>query len=67
LTSAWKASLSEPWEVAPDVSYEFKPKRLNRLGANVRDGFFDRIRRENHLQIRGTDLPAVRHLLDEAD
>ena len=66
-TSGRKATLSEPWEVAPDVSYAFKPKRLNRFGANVRDCFFDRIRRENHLQIRGTDLPALRHLLDETD
>jgi hypothetical protein len=62
-----KASLSEPREVARDVRYEFKPKWLNRFGANVRDGFFDRIRRENHVHIRGTNFPALRHLLDEAD
>jgi hypothetical protein len=46
---AGKATLSEPWEVAAHVSYSFKPKWLNRLGANVCDGLFDRIRCENQL------------------
>ena len=46
---AGKATLPEPWEVAAHVCYASKPKSLNRLGANVRDGFFDRIRRENQV------------------
>jgi hypothetical protein len=48
-TFAGKATLSEPWEVAAHVCYAFKSKSLNRLGANVGDGFFDRIRRENQI------------------
>jgi hypothetical protein len=48
-TLAGKATLPEPWEVAAHVCYSFKPKSLNRLGANVRDGFFNRIRRENQI------------------
>ncbi len=48
-TLAGKATLPEPWEVAAHVCYAFKPKSLNRLGANVRDGFFNRIRRVNQV------------------
>jgi hypothetical protein len=40
-TFAGKAALSKPWEVAAHVSYAFKAKALNRLRANVRDGFFN--------------------------
>jgi hypothetical protein len=42
-----KATLPEPWEVAAHVRYALKTKSLNCLGANVRDGFFNRIRRIN--------------------
>ena len=48
-TFAGKATLPEPWEGAGHVCYAFKPKSLNCLSANVRDGFFDRIRRENQV------------------
>ena len=48
-TFAGKSTLPEPWEVAAHVCYAFKPKSLNRLGANVGDGFFNRIRRENQI------------------
>jgi hypothetical protein len=44
-TFTGKATLPEPWDVAPHVCYSFKPKSLNCLRANVRDGFFNRIRR----------------------
>ena len=48
-TFTGKATLPEPWKVAAHVCYASKPKSLDRLGANVRDGFFNRIRRENQL------------------
>jgi hypothetical protein len=48
-TFAGKATLPEPWEVAAHVCYAPKTKSLNCLGANVRDGFFNRIGRENQI------------------
>ena len=62
-TFAWKATFPEPWEVAAHVCYALKPKSLNCLGANVSDGFFDGISRENQAQIRRADFPTLRHLL----
>ena len=48
-TFAGKGTLPEPWEGAAHMCYAFKPKSLNRLRPNVRDGFFDRIRGENQI------------------
>jgi hypothetical protein len=48
-TFAGKATLPEPWEVAAHVCYASKPKSLNRLAANVGDGFFNGIRRVNQV------------------
>jgi hypothetical protein len=48
-TFAGKTTLPEPWEVGAHVCYAPKTKSLNRLGANVRDRFFNRIRRINQL------------------
>ena len=50
--------------MASDMCHAFKPKSLNRLGANVRNGFFNRVRRINQLQIRGADFPSLRHFLE---
>jgi len=50
-TFGGKATLPEPWEVAAHVCDAPKTKSFNRFGANVRDGFFNRIRRINQLQI----------------
>jgi hypothetical protein len=46
-TFAGKATFPEPREVAAHVCYAPKTKSLNCLGANMRDGFFNRIRRIN--------------------
>jgi hypothetical protein len=48
-TFGGKATLPEPWEVAAHVCDASKTKSFNRFGANVRDGFFNRIRRINQL------------------
>src|SRR4030095_14421660 len=48
-TFAGKTTLPKPWKVAAHVCYALKPKSLNCLGANVRDCFFNRIRRINQL------------------
>ena len=66
-TFSRQPTFPKPWEMAAHVCYAFKPKSLNRLGANVRDGFFNRIRRVNQIQIRGADFPTLRHLFDEGD
>src|SRR5262249_27499850 len=44
-----KTTFPEPWKVAAHVIYPLKTKPLNSLGANVRDGFFNRIRRVNQV------------------